>query len=238
MTGGARYLVVNADDFGQSAGVNAGIVEAHRRGIVTSASLMVRWPGALEASELSRACPMLGVGLHLDLGEWYVEGDAWRPHYEVIPLDDATLLRDEIERQLAVFSDLMGRAPTHIDSHQHVHLREPVRPLVERHAHALGIPVRRGRDHIRYCGEFYGQDEHGGAAPERITVEALIGVLARLPPGISELCCHPAAAEDLDTMYAAERLQELKVLCDPRVRHAIEASGIELRSFGTLPSQI
>ena len=47
-----RILVVNADDFGQSEGVNRGIIEAHTNGIVTSASLMVRWPAAREASAL------------------------------------------------------------------------------------------------------------------------------------------------------------------------------------------
>lgn len=235
MTSAARYLVVNADDFGQSAGVNAGIVEAHRNGVVTSASLMVRWPDAIEAGELSRACPGLGVGLHLDLGEWYLEGDAWQPHYEVVSLDDPTLLSAEVDRQLEAFSRLTGRGPTHIDSHQHVHLREPVRTVVERRAGALGIPLRRCREHIRYCGEFYGQDEHGGAAHGRITVGALLEVLARLPPGISELCCHPAAAADLDTMYAAERMQELQVLCDPRIRRAIETAGIVLCSFEGLP---
>src|SRR5207247_11145801 len=49
-----RDLIVNADDFGQSAGVNRGIIEAHERGIVTSASLMVRWPAANEATAYAR----------------------------------------------------------------------------------------------------------------------------------------------------------------------------------------
>ena len=43
---GTRHLIVNADDFGQSAGINRGIIEAHEHGIVTSTSLMVRWPAA------------------------------------------------------------------------------------------------------------------------------------------------------------------------------------------------
>ena len=66
---GRRVLIVNADDFGQSPSVNRGIVQAHRTGIVTSASLMVRQKATAEAIELSRACPALSLGLHLDLGE-------------------------------------------------------------------------------------------------------------------------------------------------------------------------
>ena len=55
--GAARVLIVNADDFGLSAGVNRGIVEAHERGIVTSASLMVRRPAAREAADYARTHP-------------------------------------------------------------------------------------------------------------------------------------------------------------------------------------
>ena len=49
-----RRLIMNADDFGISPGVNAGIIEAHERGIVTSASLMVRWPDAVAAANLGQ----------------------------------------------------------------------------------------------------------------------------------------------------------------------------------------
>jgi len=46
MTAGTRFLIVNADDFGQSPGINRGIIKAHADGIVTSVSLMVRWPAS------------------------------------------------------------------------------------------------------------------------------------------------------------------------------------------------
>ena len=64
-----RTLIVNADDFGRSAEINAGIVQAHRDGIVTSASLMVRWPAAVGAAAYARERPDLALGLHFDLGE-------------------------------------------------------------------------------------------------------------------------------------------------------------------------
>lgn len=56
------YLIVNANDFGQSAGVNQGIITAHEQGIVTSASLMVRWPAAVEATAYGRAHPEFSLG--------------------------------------------------------------------------------------------------------------------------------------------------------------------------------
>src|SRR5437763_9883092 len=121
-----RYLIVTADDFGQSAGVNAGVFEAHERGIVTSASLMVRWPASGAAAAYARGHPRLSVGLHVDLAEHsYVDGE-WQARYEVVATDDASAVQEEVERQLARFRDLVGRHPTHLDPDQPVHRADPV----------------------------------------------------------------------------------------------------------------
>ena len=93
-----RLLIVNADDFGMSAGINRGIAEAHERGIVTSTSLMVRWPAAKDAAVYARARPALGVGLHLDLGEWMYRDGQWFALYRVVAEDDAAAVEE-------VFSD-------------------------------------------------------------------------------------------------------------------------------------
>lgn len=229
-----RHLIVNADDFGQSAGVNRGIVIAHERGIVTSASLMVRWPAAAEAADYSRSHPTLSLGLHVDLGEWVYRDAAWRPRYEVVPLHDAGAVADEVDRQLAAFRELTGKDPTHLDSHQHVHRQEPVRSVLIQVARELAIPLRRFSAGIHYCGDYYGQDGKGHPIPGQISVDALIRILATLPPGITELGCHPGEAEDLDSPYRDERPKEVKVLCDPRVRAALTTHGVELRSFANV----
>ncbi len=225
-----KYLIVNADDFGQSAGINSGIIEAHERGIVTSASLMARWPAALEAAAYAREHPQLSLGLHVDLGEWAYRGNTWIPLYTVVPADDDKVVRDEISRQLAAFRRLVGKNPSHIDSHQHVHLREPIRSLLAETASKLGVSVRSCTG-IRYCGEFYGQTAEGAPLPDRITVDGLIRIVAGLPSGVTELGCHPGQQDDLDTMYRHERARELAVLCDPRARVSIAAAGMELCSF-------
>jgi predicted glycoside hydrolase/deacetylase ChbG (UPF0249 family) len=229
-----RRLIVNADDFGQSPGVNRGIVEAHERGIVTSASLMVRWPAAVEAAAYARERPLLSVGLHVDLGEWVRRGGAWRPLYAVVSPDDAAASRDEIARQVRRFRALLGREPTHLDSHQHVHRREPVRSALAAVAGDLGIPLRDANPRVHYSGAFYGQTADGEPWPEAITADGLIGTLAALPAGHTELGCHPGYADDLDTMYGAERAHEVAVLCDPRVRAALAELGIGLSSFARL----
>src|SRR5947209_5936730 len=102
----SRRLIVNADDFGLSPGVNAGILEAHARGIVTSTSLMVRWPAAAAAAAQAREHPRLGLGLHVDLGEWIYRDGSWQPLYEVVPLGDAGAVAVEVARQLDRFQSL------------------------------------------------------------------------------------------------------------------------------------
>jgi predicted glycoside hydrolase/deacetylase ChbG (UPF0249 family) len=231
-----KYLIVNADDFGQSSGVNRGIITAYRGGIVTSASLMVRWPAAAEASAYAQDHPNLSIGLHVDLGEKVFRAGEWIPLYGVVPLQDTTAIREEIFRQLDVFHHLMGHGPSHLDSHQHVHLREPVRTILLEVSQRLGIPLRHCSAEISYRGGFYGQTAEGAPLPNVISVDGLIHILETLSAGYTELGCHPAEHCDLDTMYCLERLKELSVLCAPQVRAAITAMGIELCSFTGFPN--
>lgn len=230
-----RYLVVNADDFGLSAGTSRGIIEAHERGIVTSTSLMVRQPAAAEAAAYAAGRPELSVGLHVDLGEWVFGDGEWRQAYEVAPADDAEAVAAELARQLRTFFDLMGRAPTHLDSHQHVHRDEPLRSILLRLGGELNVPVREFTPGIAFCGGFYGQAKKGFPLPEGITVENLIQIIGQLPPGVSELGCHPGLDEALESTYRAERIVEVRTLCDSRVLAGLDATGCELISFANLP---
>src|SRR5437588_3622319 len=134
-----RYLIVNADDFGQSEGINSGIIQAHEKGIVTSASLMVRGAAAPEAGLYARAHPELSIGIHLDFGEWAYQDGTWVAMYEVVPLDDRGAVADEVTRQLESFRRLIGGNPTHIDSHQHVHQREPLHSITMEFARRLAM---------------------------------------------------------------------------------------------------
>src|SRR5258708_35880261 len=89
-----RYLIVNADDFGHSSAVNRGVTYAHDQGIVTSASLMVRWPAAVQAAEYARARPGLSLGLQLDFGEGIYKDENCTLVYTVVAIDEVTALRD------------------------------------------------------------------------------------------------------------------------------------------------
>jgi chitin disaccharide deacetylase len=232
-------LVVNADDFGQSAAINRGVVRAHREGIVTSASLMVRGAAADEAAAATRGLPALAVGLHLDLGEWAVRDGAWVTRYQVVDLERPVDIEREMRRQVATFRHLMGRWPTHVDSHQHVHLRDEVRPSAMKIAGELGVPLRRCSAGVRYVGEFYGQTASGEKRPEWISEARLVALVGSLGPGVHELVCHPALATNPDidlpaSTYREERLKETEVLCAPAVMARISQLGIRLRSFASL----
>jgi chitin disaccharide deacetylase len=222
-----KYLVVNADDFGACSGVNRGIVEAHRRGIVTSASLMVGMPGSEEAARLARECPALSVGLHVRLGDGRRE--------PVADLTDTAACQESLYAQLIRFAELTGRPPTHLDSHHHVHTRPGLLPDFEDTAEEWGIPLRECSG-VRYCSRFYGQwaGEHH---PEQVSVPGLIQILtADVGDGVTELGCHPGYADPaLVSSYRIERELELSTLCDGRVRGFLDDRGIALIGFGEVP---
>jgi hopanoid biosynthesis associated protein HpnK len=160
-----RQLVVNADDFGISRGVNRGIVEAHRQGIVTSASLMPNVPSAEDALTRATTCPDLGLGLHLTL----TAGAPLSPP-ETVPtlvdthgrflelgpllarLSTGAIATDDLRRELSrqvEWSLHRSIHPDHLDSHHHVHIHPRVTPIVIALAREHGIrwvrcPVERG----------------------------------------------------------------------------------------------
>src|SRR5262249_48976068 len=115
-----KYLIVNADDLGAGSGVNRGILEAHRRGIVTSASLMVDAAGSEEGARLGRSARRRGLGLHVDLGAHFSNGQGAGER----GANGHGSLRLELTRQMGRFIELTGRPPSHIDSHRDVH-RDP-----------------------------------------------------------------------------------------------------------------
>ena len=217
----ARLLIVNADDFGISVGVNQGIVQAHLAGIVTSTSLMVDRPAAEDAVDHARQLPDLSVGLH------FVEPDD-------VDIDDAARLADTLAGQLDRFHQLVGRPPTHLDSHHHVHLEGQRLPSFVAAAGALGVPVR-GDGSVNYIGGFYGQWEWGVTDLSHIRPEYLDRLLRdEVLEGHNEIACHPAAVADLDSIYSHERLVELETLTRPGLRDAVEQLGISLVGYDSL----
>lgn len=218
-----RYLIVNADDFGASDGVNRGIVECHVNGVVTSTSLMVTGAAVDQAAALSREHPDLAIGLH-----W----DVWGEDEREFDIEDVDAVRDEFARQVDEFRRIMGRDPTHVDSHRHAHREDHLMPVFRELVEPLGVPLRDdGR--VRFVGGFYAQWEWGVTELKYVSVEFLDGMLRKeVPPGWTEFSCHPGyRSPGYDAMYLEEREEEVRTLTDPRIREAIDELGISLVSY-------
>jgi len=247
-----KRLIVNADDFGRSAGVDRGIIRAHRDGIVTSTTLMTNAPQAEDAGALARATPTLDVGVHLVLTYARPLTDPARIP-SLVRADGSfgrpsELLAREIERdealieyraQFARAGKLIGHAPSHIDTHHWVHDHPALSAAVCQLAVETGAAARthtpRQRDEYRAKGvrttdHFVREFQH----PGHIELADLLAVIARLEDGVTELMCHPGEP-DLELVatsaYGRERPIELATLTDPRVRAALERDHIALTTF-------
>jgi predicted glycoside hydrolase/deacetylase ChbG (UPF0249 family) len=232
-----KRLIVNADDFGLCSGVNSGILRAHKEGIVTSTTLMVNMGGAGQAYAIAKATPSLGVGIHINLtgGKPVSEGveSLLGPDgsFLKLPALAECARRDHLEReigaQIAAFQ-AAGLAPTHIDSHHHVHRLIPaVGDIVSRLAGELGLPVRAIS--AGFAEGFYSR--------VRVTVDWLLDFLSDLPDGETDMMCHPACMDAVlpqVSSYSQERLIELETLTDSRVKAAIAANQIELITYRDL----
>ena len=221
-----KYCIVNGDDFGASRGINRGILEAHESGILTSTSLMVNMPAAVEAAELARRTPRLSVGIHLNLTN---EGEP------VVDLEDVAACRAELSRQIERFVALVGAPPTHLDTHHNIHRRANLEHCFVEVAAKHGLPLRE-HSPVRYFSSFYGQWD-GETHLEQISPEMLMRMLeTEVGEGFTELSCHPGYVDpDFVSCYAIEREAEVRTLCDPAVRAHLETLGIQLIGFRDLP---
>lgn len=216
-----KWLIVNGDDFGASLGINRGILEAHRNGILTSTSVLVNRAASVEVRAVARSCPDLSLGLHLEL-------DRAEP----------TRLPEQLDGQLQRFVELVAAPPSHVDSHHDVHRDPRIAPQVRAWADQLGLPLR-GFSRARHLSRFYGQ-WGGESHPEQINAASLLAIVdAEEREGIIELSCHPGYVEpEFETSYAAEREIELRTLCSDAVRQGLLARGIHLIGFRDMPAEL
>jgi hopanoid biosynthesis associated protein HpnK len=276
-----KSLIVNGDDFGFSSEVNAGIIRAHREGILTSTSLMVAEVARDEAVALAKDCPALDVGLHLVV----CMGRSVLAPAEIAPVVDALgrfsnkpvlsglryfftpgireKLKAECRAQIELHLKLIGYL-NHIDGHLNFHVHPAIADIVVELAHEYKVPCIRlpsepifttlaiSRDHlagkliesaifrtlsrrtrrmaaargIKSSDRLFGLHQ-----THHITEDYVLGVMDRLPDGLTEIYFHPAM--DIGgTPPAPSSQRETEVLTSARVREAAASHGIHLTTFG------
>lgn len=257
-----KRLVINADDFGFTRDVNAGIVEAHRNGVLTSTTLMATGDAFDDAVTLARETPSLDIGCHLVLvqGRSLVSGRSF-------PETPRALLAALFARRLNVYAELRAQIEkllsagirlTHLDSHKHTHIVPAIFRQVVRLAHEFEIPYVRlpldatvplarapcilasryyrslaRQTSVRMTDHFLGFRLTGSLTEKNFST-----ALASLPDGTTEFMCHPGRLgpelAQAPTRLKQSRVQELEALTSPRVRALIAASGIHLVGFRDL----
>jgi chitin disaccharide deacetylase len=244
-----RVLIVNADDFGLTPGVSAGILGAHRHGIVTSTTALVN--RAIPPAQIDAALGSgIGIGLHINLtlgapitdAPSLVDGSGRfvRDARQAAAHARTKEIEAEIEAQLERFETLFGRPPTHLDTHHHIGLYPPVREIVLSSAVRSRAPVRSqnaaARQAARSAGLATPDHFFGESGPDAYWTPArALGHLKRLPAGVSEFMTHPGYCDEglFYSRYGRQRETELAGL-GSQARVAATALGIRLCDFRSL----
>lgn len=183
---------------------------------------------AAEGAVLSRDLPGLSVGLH-----W----DVWGEDEREFDLGNQVTVRQEFQRQPDRFHSLMGRLPTHVDSHRHAHRKAGLLPLLQELVEPLEVPLRGG-GRVNFMGGFYAQWEWRVTDLDKVSVGFFCWLLEEeLRPGWNEISCHPGLpSPDFRSVYADERSVEVATLTDPELPRALQALGIQLKGYAAFRS--
>jgi predicted glycoside hydrolase/deacetylase ChbG (UPF0249 family) len=254
-----KRLVINADDFGFTPDVNAGIIHAHRQGVLTATTLMANGDAFDDAVRLARETPTLDIGCHLVLVQSgsVVTG-------QPLPETVRELMVALSIRQIDVYEELRaqvkkilstGLRVTHLDSHKHAHALPNIFRVVARIAHEFGIPyVRLPLDATlpfarmplrlargRYCqwarGYNVSMTDHftGFRLTGSLTEKTFAASICSLREGMTEFMCHPGfvgpALLQARTRLKESRLRELEALTSPRIRQLIAEQNVQLGNF-------
>ncbi|MCP3741894.1 chitin disaccharide deacetylase [Rossellomorea sp. BNER] len=220
-------IIVNADDFGLCNGVNYGIVDSHKFGVVTSTTMLVNMPGTEHAVELAKQYPSLNLGIHLTL-------TCGKPVHNEVPSlvneegyfrltsrfhNESTINLNEVEiewdAQIQKF--LSFNLPlSHIDSHHHIHGWELLTPVIQKLSKKYDLCVRNVFDKkisgLSYFTERFTMDFYG----EKVSKEFFSELNKKIDDEETiEVMCHPAYIDSYlkkHSSYCEERLVELDVL--------------------------
>ncbi|WP_311482219.1 carbohydrate deacetylase [uncultured Anaerococcus sp.] len=248
-------LIINADDFGYSRGVNAGIIEAYSEGLLTSTTIMAGMPGFDEAVELAKKHKGLGVGVHLTLTCGYPVSSNLKTivdesglfmnlsFYEdskfesLIDLDEVYAeWKSQIEKVLE-----SGIKPTHLDSHHHVNNIGKIKDVFVKLAREYSLPVRNNFDvpsdikttsklidyfdRIGFVKKIWRGMNCGNLIKDCNTYDSI------------EIMCHPAYVDNYlltHSSFHVDRTSTLKELKDVELKDELNKNKIEMINFSQI----
>jgi predicted glycoside hydrolase/deacetylase ChbG (UPF0249 family) len=229
-----KRLIVNADDFGRNVENTNAIIIAHKYGILSSTTVMVRRYSFDLACKLIKENPTLRTGLHIDLDSIFSmkEPNRFYKRLEKVTKSMGIKIKDEIDKQLEKFLKA-GFSLTHLDSHHHSHMHPDVLPIVAAKAKELNVPIRFHNGYYSKSKFFY----------KNLEKEVLVPILKHfgvkypyflrdqfdldLYYAVGEVMVHPGFRE-VWRMYDTARC------LDPELKRRIEEKNIEIISFADL----
>jgi predicted glycoside hydrolase/deacetylase ChbG (UPF0249 family) len=254
----SRQLIVNADDFGFTRDVNAGIVYSHTNGILSATTLMANGDAFDDAVRLASETPTLDIGCHLVLiqGLSLLTGQPLPENWSALlktlatgKLDVESELRAQIQKIIGA-----GIRPTHLDTHKHSHVHPAVFKAVLRLGREFGMPFVRlpfdtgwlpvrplnflYRRKLRQAGLRATDHFTGFLLTDTLTSETLTEALGHLPQGSIEFMCHPGyLGEELrgaPSRLKEARVRQVEALTSPAIRARLAALDIQLTNYRDL----
>ena len=236
-------IIFNADDFGYSKGINYGIVEAFRCGVLSSTTLMVTMPGAEHATELMKENEKLGVGLHfnISLGEPMTKGKTLvGENNKFIKPDnlpegykyDEDELREELRAQYNRFIELVGKKPSHIDSHLFSSDKiMQMRKLCSEIAKEEKVPMRNFDLDFANHVEFI-QYRSFNAKPNLDYIIENIDEIVK--HDYVEIMTHPGYVDNYlikNSSYNIQRTEEVEFLTSEKVKQLLNEKNVEIINY-------
>lgn len=237
-------VIINADDFGYCEAVNYGILSAHKKGIVSSTTMMANMPGVDHGIELLKENKTLSCGVHMTLS-------CGRPvlsNLKTIVDENGNFFKritddvlenidlDEIYNEFCAQIDKVkesGIDICHLDSHHHVHTLEKLKPVIEKILKKYDLPIRGGFEYnIEYekivpvIDSFY---------KENVSEDYFKNYMDEIKKyEIVDIMSHPAFLDDFilgSTSYAIDRTKEYKILTSESVKNFLEENDMKISSY-------
>jgi hypothetical protein len=248
-----KKLIINADDFGLTKGINKGVIKGIKEGIVSSTTVMINMPYAYEGIEILKSMGFKSAGVHLTLTAGSPtlpideipslvnnEGKFYKRRNELFPkllLEDA---EKELRNQIELFIKA-GLKPSHLDGHHHIQMYDGLREIVAKLAKEFNLPVRYANEETKkylkqnniittdgFSMEFYG---------DKACIDTIKENLMNFNGETFEFMCHPAFVdEELMGLssYNSYRGKELFILTNKDLMNWIKSNGFDLIGFNGL----